>query len=229
MNILSKLDLIVFDLDKTICYPTKDFSDVFEDAFKFKIDAVSQAWIEKVTIDGICTGMEAVEAVLPIDLMNEKEKYFESISKKWAEAQCLFPGSIEFLKNLKIRFSGNILILTNGPSYSQHSVTEYLGLEKIVDKVYATGDPEIGIRKPSIECFKKIEKIYNANPDRCLFIGNSYKEDHLASIKAGWNSIWIKANKNEPEERDQLTIESFIEKMERKEMDCIDINWSQYT
>jgi len=228
MLTLEKLELIAFDLDNTLCYPGEDFEKVFKRVFGFDLSSVSNKWIEQVTLNQACTGIEAIKSVLSLEKMNEADKYFHNFSNEWAEAQILYPGVIRFLKQLRANFKGKILILTNGPSHFQHSVTRSLDLEKYVDRVYATGDKVLGVRKPSIECFKKLESLSGVSTDKCLFIGDSYEQDHLASLRSGWRSIWIKADKDKKDFDSIKSPESLIQLSSRKAMSCLNLNWLEY-
>lgn len=223
-------DLVVFDMDKTLLYPARPFSDAFQLTFNFPISNCAQAWISAVTYDGVCTGLEAVQAVLPHASKEEHEVKCRQISDAWADCQVLYPGTLEMLASLRDSYSGKIAILTNGPSRFQRHIIEKFGLNKYVDFIFTSGDADVARRKPSVDCFSILQSRTGVSAERCLMIGNSAEEDCIAAMKAGWSSIWVNpSTEGAPQFSVNKVASEFLQLAQRELGNCWVESWQVYT
>lgn len=223
---MHKYKLVGLDLDGTLCYPKKPFETIFQESFGFPLETVQFQWMDQITKNNPCTGLEAVKEISKNKSSTEIRKLFENFSHQWAANQILFPGVDVFLSNIRSIFDGKIIILTNGPSYFQHSVVNFLGLPSLVDHVFASGDKNLGIRKPNLECFTKVQKFAEVEPSECLFIGDSFDNDYHGAKNAGWDSIWVEPQiKKLPENRHSLN--DFITYGRQNDLTQIKLFWEE--
>ncbi len=63
-----------------------------------------------------------------------------------------------------------------------------LGLEKFFTQFFSSVD--LQVRKPDPEFFKIIEKAMGILPSEMVMIGDSYNNDVLGAVQAGWRAVW---------------------------------------
>ncbi|QIK69228.1 HAD family hydrolase [Erysipelothrix sp. HDW6C] len=89
-----------------------------------------------------------------------------------------------------------IALITNGPSDHQSKKIAALNLERYFDPncIFISGD--IGYYKPDIHIFQHVNTVTGTKPEDCLMIGDSYHNDILGALNAGWNAIWLNHREN---------------------------------
>ena len=188
---------IVFDMDMTLCYPQKSFDRIFEDVFETTVESVMPGWCEKVTTDGVCSGEEAVDHCFSDRSSSKRETLFQSFTQQWAESQSLFQGALALPQKLKEKYGCKVGIMTNGPSIFQHAILEHLKLKEAFDFCYASGDEDIGMRKPSEPLIKLLQEKENIDPATALFVGNSIQKDLAPAIQCGWSGLHVTPTNDE--------------------------------
>ncbi|WP_257098612.1 HAD family hydrolase [Pseudovibrio flavus] len=137
----------------------------------------------------------AVKLLLPVFphyAPKDIDATFQRMVDGWAKAQRLFDGVDELVGALRnTHESCKLGILTNGPSAFQWAVMNELGLPALFDFCHASGDADFGIRKPSQEALELIERRYGVAPQRCLFTGDSWKNDIEPAQKRGWQAVQV--------------------------------------
>ncbi|ABU73943.1 HAD family hydrolase [Vibrio campbellii] len=213
---------IVFDMDMTLCYPTKCFDEVFFEVFKAPIDSCQPEWFEKITINGVCTGKEAVDHCFPAYSAAEKDRLFQELSHQWASHQCLYEGVLSLPKKLKDKYGCRVGIMTNGPSAFQHAILEHLMLKDVFDFCYASGDIGVGIRKPSESLISLLQEKEGIIPDKALFVGDSFNKDIKPAIKCGWSGLLVSPTNSSVQRFTFADVQEAIQSGS-----CLEINWME--
>lgn len=96
-------------------------------------------------------------------------------------------------------------IITNGPSNNQRNKIKNLGLENYFRKEQVIVSGEEGVAKPDVRIFEVAEKRFPLEKKQTWFIGDSYENDIVGAHHAGWNSIWLKHERNNESMLPQIT------------------------
>lgn len=98
-----------------------------------------------------------------------------------------FPGVKELIAEL--RSSYKLIVITNGPVYSQRPKVKKLNLRSQVDHVIIGGEEPK--EKPCKSIFMKACTIAECQPEEAIHIGDSLKADIAGASDSGINSVWI--------------------------------------
>lgn len=103
----------------------------------------------------------------------------------------LYPYTLDVIKELKDA-DKKLYILTNAQSTFTRNELVALGLDGLFDGAYISS--EIGVRKPCVDAFKVVMKENNLDPKKTVMIGNEYGTDIEGANRIGIDSIFIKSN-----------------------------------
>ncbi len=109
----------------------------------------------------------------------------------------LFPGAQELIRELQER--GDVVgVITNGPKEHQMNKVRALGLDKLVglDRVFVSG--AVGMDKPDPRLFRHVNEATGTVPGASWYIGDSWNNDVIGALEAGWTSVWFNHRKVEP-------------------------------
>lgn len=121
----------------------------------------------------------------------EYKKIQKSIDQKRMYFFDFFPGVISLLKELRKKHK--LIIITNGPAFSQQPKLEKTKLFKYVDHIIIGGnEPE---EKPSPNIFKKALSLANVKVSEAIHVGDSLITDIQGASNLGITSVWINQNK----------------------------------
>lgn len=82
-------------------------------------------------------------------------------------------------------------VLTNGFAEVQHA--KLARFSELRDRLASTViSEEVGYMKPHPELFKHAAKKVETDPEKILYIGDSYTSDIRGGLDAGWQVIWYK-------------------------------------
>lgn len=98
-----------------------------------------------------------------------------------------YPNVKELLVRLKQQYK--LVVITNGPTFSQHIKIETVNLHNYVDFVIVGGEEPH--QKPHQSIFQKAMTVMNCNEDECIHVGDSYECDIVGANDAGIKSVWI--------------------------------------
>lgn len=99
-----------------------------------------------------------------------------------------FPGIAELLTELRTQFT--LVVITNGPEFSQATKVERVNLQGYVDHIIIGGqEPE---QKPAISIFEKALKLSHCNKHEAIHFGDSLSADIKGANNAGIRSVWIR-------------------------------------
>jgi HAD superfamily hydrolase (TIGR01549 family) len=101
-----------------------------------------------------------------------------------------FPGIKELLVTLRTQFT--LVVITNGPEFSQVAKVERVQLKNYVDHIIIGGqEPE---QKPAVSIFKKALHLAQCNKRQAIHFGDSLAADIQGANNAGIRSVWIRHN-----------------------------------
>ena len=85
-----------------------------------------------------------------------------------------------------------LIVITNGPSYSQRQKIKQLNLANYVDAILVGGEQPHP--KPHKSIFMRAMSLYNLTCEQCIHIGDNYQEDVIGAQNANIQAIWITKN-----------------------------------
>ncbi len=98
-----------------------------------------------------------------------------------------YPGVAEFLAQARKLFT--LVVITNGPEFSQVPKVEAVNLADHVDHIIIGGqEPE---QKPARSIFDKALKLANCEAHEAIHVGDSLKADVAGAHNSGITSVWI--------------------------------------
>jgi N-acylneuraminate-9-phosphatase len=93
----------------------------------------------------------------------------------------------EFLTEARKLFT--LVVITNGPEYSQVPKVEAIKLAEYVDHIIIGGqEPE---QKPARSIFEKALKLANCKAHEAIHVGDSLAADIVGAHNSGITSVWI--------------------------------------
>lgn len=101
--------------------------------------------------------------------------------------------TLEFLITNGIKIG----IITNGPEEHQKKKINTLGLKRWVSDENITVSGEVGFAKPEREIFQLAKERMKIQEDRIYYVGDSFENDVMGALNAGWTPIWINKRKRE--------------------------------
>lgn len=125
------------------------------------------------------------------DVKNLSDVQAEAIQYKFdrdrLEAFEFYPGISDFL--LKARSLFTLVVITNGPEYSQIPKVETVNLAAHVDHIIIGGqEPE---QKPARSIFDKALKLAACEAHEAIHVGDSLAADIVGAHNSGITSVWI--------------------------------------
>ena len=117
-----------------------------------------------------------------------------------------FAGCEEMLKELRREYT--LVVITNGPVYSQEPKVERIKLNRHVDHVIIGGlEPE---EKPAPSIFTKALKLASIEAHEAIHVGDSLSADITGANNSQIKSVWINPKKEENKIAD-FSIENIIQ------------------
>lgn len=126
------------------------------------------------------------------DILGEttKEEFFAAFLKRRFDYTEAIDGMLELIKDLKAA-GHKIGIITDGISEIQHRKAQTLGLDTLVDHVFASGD--FGYGKPDTKFFFGAMKVAGVRPGESTMIGNNIDSDVFGALASGMRAIYFGA------------------------------------
>jgi HAD superfamily hydrolase (TIGR01549 family) len=207
---------IFFDLDDTLYDQQKPFSDTIRTIFPVYCHSLSIEELYKtfrhfsdLLWKEYSEGKLTLEELRIQRIMVALKDYQITISKEEAEQfqlhyesalQCiqLFSEAPWLLKNLMER-GFTLGIITNGPIEHQRKKIQNLGLTKFISDEWIFISDAVGVAKPNPQIFHEVANKIAYPPETLLYIGDSWRNDIVASCEAGWNAIWYNHRNRTPD------------------------------
>lgn len=128
--------------------------------------------------------------ILPIDADERIVSQVARTARRLQPLRCsLIPGVETALTQLSSKY--RLAVLTNLDEVRTKQLWDRLQLDRYIresDLFYAS---KIG-RKPSLRLYRTVASRLGAPVERCLMVGNSYRNDCMGAARAGWKAVWIK-------------------------------------
>ncbi|HIF6135489.1 TPA: HAD family hydrolase [Vibrio parahaemolyticus] len=116
----------------------------------------------------------------------QAQHYFDSARMG---AFTFFPGVKEMLTDLRKHYK--LVVITNGPIFSQHPKLKATQMDEWVDHIIVGGEePE---EKPAASIFQKALNLVDVKPKEALHIGDSLAADIAGANNMGILSVWVNA------------------------------------
>ncbi|TOM82658.1 HAD family hydrolase [Vibrio parahaemolyticus] len=116
----------------------------------------------------------------------QAQHYFDSARMG---AFTFFPGVKEMLTDLRKHYK--LVVITNGPIFSQHPKLKATQMDEWVDHIIVGGEePE---EKPAASIFQKALNLVDIKPEEALHIGDSLASDIAGANNMGILSVWVNA------------------------------------
>jgi len=103
------------------------------------------------------------------------------------EAFHFYPGIVDFL--LEARKIFTLVVITNGPEYSQIPKVEAVNLAQYVDHIIIGGQEPA--QKPARSIFEKALRLANCEAHEAIHVGDSLATDIAGAHGSGITSVWI--------------------------------------
>ncbi|KGE18985.1 HAD family hydrolase [Paenibacillus wynnii] len=89
-------------------------------------------------------------------------------------------------------------IITNGPEDHQMKKIRALGVDKLIpeDRIFISD--AVGIAKPDPEIFAYVNRKTETTPEHCLYIGDTWGNDVVGALEAGWKVCWYNPRDRQP-------------------------------
>lgn len=102
----------------------------------------------------------------------------------------MFEGARELLE--KLVQQGHIVgLLTNGAEEHQMNKIRAMQLDELIppERQFVSG--KVGWDKPDVRVFGHINEQTGTLPEQCIYIGDSWRNDVIGALEAGWHVIWF--------------------------------------
>jgi putative hydrolase of the HAD superfamily len=121
--------------------------------------------------------------------MEMSEAQQEAMSRVFGEAardaEC-FPEALEALA--RTRELARLGLLSNTQSFDMDFL-ERLGLTSLISNRFLSA--ETGFLKPEPGAFETVQKRLSLFPGQIAMVGDSWNDDVLGALEAGWTAIWV--------------------------------------
>ncbi|MYM62060.1 HAD family hydrolase [Pseudomaricurvus sp. HS19] len=123
------------------------------------------------------------------DVTGEQADFLQSrFDQDRIDAFDFYPGIAEFLRNARQFFT--LVVITNGPEFSQVPKVERVRMADYVDHVIIGGqEPE---QKPARSIFAKALQLAACEPHEAIHVGDSLAADIAGAHNSEITSVWIR-------------------------------------
>ena len=117
----------------------------------------------------------------------DAQSLLEKFESDRLEAFDFYPGIVEFLAEARKLFT--LVVITNGPEFSQLPKVAAVNLAEHVDHIIIGGqEPE---QKPARSIFDKALKLADCEAHEAIHVGDSLAADIAGAHNSGITSVWI--------------------------------------
>jgi HAD superfamily hydrolase (TIGR01549 family) len=166
----------------------RDFSDLL-----WKKYSVGELTLEQLRIDRLVSAMKYFNRYIS----NKQAMEFQNQYDKGLNNLRLFPEVPDLIDNLKSK-GIHVGIITNGPVEHQFNKIKLLGLTNQIPREMMTISDEVGVAKPNTQIFHHVAERHGFSPNEILYIGDSWPNDVVSPLEAGWQAIWYNHRKRQP-------------------------------
>ena len=150
-----------------------------EAGFKaFKRDAMVRTYADAMTL---LTGWQS-----RLGLDEAQIQVMTEVFRQATEEAEVFPETMTAL--LETRKVARVALLSNTQSFDM-AFLERLGLTTVVPNRFLSA--ELGCMKPDPEPFAAVQNRLGLFPGELAMVGDSWRDDVLGALEAGWTAIWV--------------------------------------
>ncbi|MFC4323895.1 HAD family hydrolase [Litchfieldia salsa] len=211
-----KIKCVFFDLDDTLHDHQKPFADSVNHCFndfsrKHSISALykklrhysDELWkdysqnkltLEELRIQRIILALRDFSYTIS----REQASSFQSQYEDDLSRISLFPDASHVLNTIKDH-GIQIGLITNGPVQHQKNKIQALNLHTYFPNELIFISDEVGIAKPNPELFTLAAGRVNLPPSEILYVGDTWVNDIIGPLNAGWNTAWYNHREREAE------------------------------
>lgn len=165
--------------------------DIYK-AFRFNSDVLWKEYdagkipLDELRIERIIRTLEEYG----VEVSEEKAIQFQQCYEQELKLLTLFPEVPMLLKELT-KLGIEIGMITNGPTEHQRMKIQQLGLDEhfLENRIFISD--QVGKAKPNPDIFKVAAREINLPPEELLYVGDSWENDVVGPMKAGWNAVWF--------------------------------------
>ncbi|NMO94426.1 HAD family hydrolase [Paenibacillus lemnae] len=124
----------------------------------------------------------------------------------------MFEGAPALIQHLTQ--TGHVVgLITNGPLEHQMNKVTAMKLEEMIPSEHIFVSGGVGWDKPDPRIFAHVNEVTNTTPEHSIYVGDSWRNDVVGALAAGWQVIWFNHRGVEPESQHvpQHTADSFEE------------------
>jgi putative hydrolase of the HAD superfamily len=188
-----KLALEYFEVD----LPTLNFEELFKrvryfsDVF-WKVHTKGEMSLERLRVERLKCAFND----FGISLTNKRAEALQERYEFEQQQIQVFPEVRSLIEDLQTSKSV-VGILTNGPVKHQMNKIKALQMNQLIQKDSIFISDGIGIAKPDKRVFEFVQNQINIQPEKCCYIGDTWENDIVPPIEAGWKCIWFNHRKRE--------------------------------
>ncbi|NIK69154.1 MULTISPECIES: HAD family hydrolase [unclassified Paenibacillus] len=110
----------------------------------------------------------------------------------------MFEGARELIEQL-VKAGYVVGLLTNGAENHQLKKIRAMELDHLIppERQFVSG--KIGWDKPDIRVFQHVNEATGTRPEKSVYIGDSWRNDVIGALEAGWSVIWFNHRGASPE------------------------------
>jgi len=207
---------IFFDLDDTLHDHQKPFAHALRSSFsylpeEFQIDLAYKRlryhsdvlWKEYVSQSIGLYDLRLQRIVLAlrdfdIEISKDQAALFQEQYEKELSRITLIPEVPSLLHTLKEN-GIQIGLITNGPVQHQKNKIDALRLHEYFSPELMIISDGVGFAKPDPRIFYEAASRIEDHPEQILYVGDTWHNDVVGPISAGWHSVWYNLRKRSPE------------------------------
>ncbi|MEO3945356.1 HAD family hydrolase [Gorillibacterium sp. CAU 1737] len=109
-----------------------------------------------------------------------------------------YPGVRELMERLLAE--GKVVgLITNGPAEHQRNKIRALGMDGLIPADHRFISAAVGWDKPDPRIFAHANEVTGTEASSSVYIGDSWRNDVVGALAAGWHVIWFNHREVEPE------------------------------
>jgi len=161
----------------------REWSDTQRSAYLPVIERQGEEAFRKQLIQDLLTeqNISAITDTLANDLL----QVFES---ERIAAFDFYPGIADFL--VRVRDKLTLVVITNGPEFSQLPKIAAVNLQNYVDHIIVGGQESE--QKPARSIFEKALLLANCQAEEAIHIGDSFSADVIGASNSNIKTIWVR-------------------------------------
>jgi HAD superfamily hydrolase (TIGR01549 family) len=143
-----------------------------------------------------------------MSLSDSEAEIFQFQYEKMLENLQLFPEVLALMEKLT-DLNYTIGIITNGPVDHQWNKIRSLKLLTHIKEDHIFVSDGVGAAKPNPAIFNFASKKVDVLPENMIYVGDSWVNDVIAPMKAGWQSVWYNHRRRNPGTNDKPLAEIY--------------------